>query len=229
MADHLIDDVIEIDEVKRPYACFGRPSRGNTRLVAHFQGSPPGMSPRRRSWGMIYGVDSQSFPQSGSGAMQNNVRAAREIAEARSAGYSSKLWATIPVTDGPAGSWVSFLDIVRAVVVGRGEALRVVRDDLGRFRPPDFDTVPVAILAAWFLDYGFFRFSLEQLPVAFLFGSEPVTVAEDMVGRLSVAGAQFLSGYQETDTEKRISVAPFAALTIKESMWGGPLPEEWIS
>ena len=164
-----------------------------------------------------------------SGMMQNNVRAAREISAARSEEYSSTLWATIPITNGPGGAYVSFLDVVRAAIVGRGEALWTVRDDLARFRPPEFDHVAVEVLTAWFLDYGFFRFSLEQLPVALLFGDEPVTVAEDMVGRLSVAGAQFLSGYEEPDTEKRIGVVPFAALTIKESMWGGPLPEEWIT
>jgi hypothetical protein len=84
------------------------------------------------------------------------------------------------------------------------------------------------VLAAWFLDYGFFRFSLEQLPVGLLFGSEPTDVAEEMAVRLSVAGAQFLCGYEEQDSDKRVDIVPFAALSIKEAMWGGPLPEEWI-
>jgi hypothetical protein len=160
--------------------------------------------------------------------MQNNVRAAREISEARSTDYTSQLWAMVPVVDDSDGPYVSFLEIVRAVVVGRRDALSAVWADLGRFQPPDFDRVAVAILTAWFLDYGFFRFSLQQLPVAQLFGSGPVTVDDEMVGRLSVAGARFLSGYQEAETDKRINVVPFAAMTIKESMWGGPLPEEWI-
>jgi hypothetical protein len=161
--------------------------------------------------------------------MQNNVQAAREISEARAAEYSSTLWADVPVFSGPDGSFVLFLDIVRAVVVGRGEALSHLREDLDRFQPPAFDRMAVAVLAVWFLDYGYFRFSLDQLPVGLLFGEEPVAVNEEMVGRLSIAGARFLSGYQEQDRDKRIRVAPFAALSIKESMWGGPLPEEWIS
>jgi hypothetical protein len=160
--------------------------------------------------------------------MQNNVSAAREISQTRSAAYSSALWAEVPATNGPNGAYVTFPDIVRAVIVGREKALSAARGDLGRFQPPDFDTVAVEVLAAWFLDYGFFRFSLEQVPVGRLFGPDPVAVTQEMAGRLSVAGAQFLCGYEEQDVDKRISVVPFAALTIKESMWGGPLPEEWI-
>jgi hypothetical protein len=66
-------------------------------------------------------------------------------------------------------------------------------------------------------------------PSGFSSVPDPVTVLEDMAARLSVAGAQFLCGYDEPDIDKRIGVAPFAALTIKESMWGGPLPEEWLA
>ena len=87
----------------------------------------------------------------------------------------------------------------------------------------------MAVLTAWFLDYGFFRFGLDQVPVALLFGSGPVAVTEEMGTKLAVAGARFLSGYDEQDREKRIAVVPFAAHFIKESMWGGPLPEEWIA
>jgi hypothetical protein len=162
-------------------------------------------------------------------SMQNNVRAAREISEARTAEYSSTLWAEVPVAAGPHGAYVTFPDIVRAAVVSRGAAFAGARSDLGRFPPPDFDTVAVEVLAAWFLDFGFFRFSLEQYPVGLLFGSEPVAVTEEMAIRLSVAGAQFLCGYEEQDIDKRLRVVPFAALAIKESMWGGPLPEEWIT
>jgi hypothetical protein len=161
--------------------------------------------------------------------MQNNVRAAREISEARTEEYSSTLWAQVPVLHGPQGSYVTFLDIVGAAIVGRRGALSAARSDLGRYPPPDFDRVAVAILAAWFLDYGYFRFSLEQVPVALLFGPEPVVVTEEMAGRLSVAAARFLCGPEELDTDNRMGVVPFAALAIKESMWGGPLPEEWIA
>jgi hypothetical protein len=150
--------------------------------------------------------------------MQNNVRVAREISQARTAEYSSALWAEIPVTDGPHGAYVTFPDIVRAVIVGRDAGLSAARGDLRRFQPPDFDTIAIEVLTAWFLDYGYFRFSLEQVPVGLLFGPDPVAVTQEMVGRLSVAGAQFLCGYEEQDVEKRISVVPFAALTIKESM-----------
>jgi len=160
--------------------------------------------------------------------MQNNVRAAREISEARTAEYSSTLWAEIPITKGPDGAHVTFPDIVRVAIVGREAAFAAVKGDLMRFPPPEFDTVAVAVMAAWFLDYGFLRFSLERLPVGLLFGPDPVAVTEEMAGRLSIAGAQFLCGYEEQDIDKRMSVAPFAALAIKESMWGGPLPEEWI-
>jgi hypothetical protein len=160
--------------------------------------------------------------------MQNNVRAAREISQARTAAYTSALWAGIPVTDGPQGPYVTFHDIVRAAILGREAGFSAARSDLDRFQPPDFDAVAVEVLAAWFLDYGFFRFSLEQVPVGQLFGPDPVAVTQEIAGRLSVAGAQFLCGYEEQDVDKRISVVPFAALTIKEAMWGGPLPEEWI-
>jgi hypothetical protein len=160
--------------------------------------------------------------------MQNNIRAAREISAERTSEYSSDLWADVPVKDRPAGAYVNFLDIVRAAIVGREAAFSGVRGGLGRFRPPEFDTVAVAVLAAWFLDYGFFRFSLEQVPVGQLSGSDPIPVTEEMAVRLSVAGAQFLCGYEEQDDDKRLDVVPFAALSIKEAMWGGPLPEEWI-
>jgi hypothetical protein len=160
--------------------------------------------------------------------MQNNIRAAREISAAKTAVYSSVLWAEVPLMDGPDGAYVTFLDIVRAAIVGREAAFSDARGDVGRFRPPDFDSVAIEVLAAWFLDYGFFRFSLEQLPVGLLFGSGPADVTEEMAVRLSVAGAQFLCGYEEQDSDKRVDIVPFAALSIKEAMWGGPLPEEWI-
>ncbi len=130
--------------------------------------------------------------------------------------------------DGPHGAYVTFLDIVRSAIIGREAAFSDARGDIERFRPPDFAAVAVEVLAAWFLDYGFFRFSLEQVPVGLLFGSEPIAVTEEMAIRLSVAGAQFLCGYEEQDGDRRGDVAPFAALSIKEAMWGGPLPEEWI-
>jgi hypothetical protein len=161
--------------------------------------------------------------------MKNNVRVAREISEARTAEYSLTLWAEVPVTDGPRGAYVTFPDIVRAVLVGRGAALAAAGDELGRFQSPEFDIVAVAVLAAWFLDFGFFRFALDKLPVGLLFGPEPVAVTEEMANRLSVAGAQFLCGYEEQDPDKRSRVAPFAALSIREAVWGGPLPEEWIA
>ena len=161
--------------------------------------------------------------------MQNNVGAAREISEARTAAYSATLWAEVPVVHGSHGAYVTFHDIVRAAIVGRRGALSAISGDLGRFPPSDFDRVAVAILTAWFLDFGYFRFSLQQVPVAVLFGLEPVAVTEEMAGRLSVAAARFLCGYDEQDPDKRIAVVPFAALAIKEAMWGGPLPEEWIA
>ena len=161
--------------------------------------------------------------------MQNNVRAAREISETRTAEYSSTLWAEVPIKDGPHGAYVTFPDIVRAALVGRGAAFSAARGYLGRFQPPEFDTVAVAVLAAWFLDYGFFRFSLEKFPVGLLFGPEPVPVTQEMAARLSVAGAQFLCGYEVQDTDEPSSVVPFAAHSIKETMWGGPLPEDWIA
>jgi hypothetical protein len=130
--------------------------------------------------------------------------------------------------EGSDGPYVTFPEIVGAVIVGRKAALTPARSDLHRFQPPDFDTAAVAVLAAWFLDYGYFRFSFEQVRVALLFGPDPVDVSQDTSSRLAASAAKFLSGYEEDDADKRTIVAPFAALAIKESMWGSPLPEEWI-
>jgi hypothetical protein len=160
--------------------------------------------------------------------MRNNFRAAREIVDARAADYSESLWADVPVMDGSEGPYVTFPGIVGAAIVGREAALSPMRHDLQRFPPPDFESVAVERLAAWFLDYQYFRYSLEQGPVALLFGPDPVGVNEDTGTRLAASAARFLSGYEEEDTDKRDVVAPFAALVIKESMWGSPLPEEWI-
>ena len=64
--------------------------------------------------------------------------------------------------------------------------------------------------------------------MALLFGPDPVEVDHDTGIQLAVSGAKFLSGYEEEEVEKRAGIAPFAALAIKESMWGSPLPEEWL-
>jgi len=160
--------------------------------------------------------------------MRNNVSAAREIAQARGAEYSAALWARVPVTVGPDGPFVTFPAIVSAAIVGRESALSPAREDVRRFQSPDFDGIAIAVLVAWFLDYGYFRFSFEQAPVALLFGTDPVDVNQEMASRLSVSAAQFLCGYEEEDPDKRQGAANLAALAIKESMWGGPLPEDWI-
>jgi hypothetical protein len=160
--------------------------------------------------------------------MRNNISAAREIAEARTAAYSAVLWADVALTEGTDGPYAIFPEIVRAAIVGRRSALAPLRGDLDRFPPPEFDTRAVALLAVWFLDYGFFLFSFEQAPVAQLFGPDPVAVRPEDGTRLAVAAARFLCGYQEEDAEKRAVAAPLAALSIKESMWGSALPEEWI-
>jgi hypothetical protein len=160
--------------------------------------------------------------------MRNNIDAARSIVEARTAVFSATLWAEVPVMEGSDGPYATFPGIVGAAIVGREAAFLPARSDLHRFQPPDFDTVAVAVLAAWFLDYGYFRFSFEQTRVAFLFGPDPVDVNQDTGTQLAVSGAKFLSGYEEEDADKRAHVAPLAALAIKESMWGSPLPEEWI-
>jgi len=160
--------------------------------------------------------------------MRNNISAARDIAEARSAAYSAALWADVDLTEGTDGPYATFPGIVRAAIVGRRSALSPLRGDLDRFRPPDFDTRAVALFAIWFLDYRFFVFSFEQAPVAQLFGPDPVAVSAEQGTQLAVAAARFLCGYQEEDADKRAVAAPLAALTIKESMWGSALPEEWI-
>jgi hypothetical protein len=160
--------------------------------------------------------------------MRNQVRAATEIVDARTADYSATLWADVPIMDGLDGPYVTFPGIVSAAIVGRDAALVPARDDLHRFPPPEFNAVAVGVFTAWFLDYRYFRFSFQQVPVALMFGREPVAVSEDIAARLSVAAAQFLCGYEEEDTDKRAVAAPLAALAIKEAMWGGPLPEEWI-
>jgi hypothetical protein len=160
--------------------------------------------------------------------MRNNIDAAREIVAARSAQYAATLWAEVAVLEGPGGPYATFPEIVRACIVGRQAALTPARADLERFRAPDFDPVAVEVFAAWFLDFRYFQFSFEQVQVALLFGAEPVEVSPEMGTRLSLSAAQFLCGYEEHDAEKRADAAPFAALAIKEAMWGGPLPEEWI-
>ena len=160
--------------------------------------------------------------------MRNNIDAARKIAEARTAVYSATLWEGVPMMEGPEGPYVAFPEIVGAVIVGRRAALTPARSDLHRFQPPEFDTFAVAMLTAWFLDYGYFRFSFAQVRVALLFGPDPVEVTQDVGDRLAASAARFFSGYEEEDPDKRTIVAPFAALAIKESMWGSALPEEWI-
>lgn len=161
-------------------------------------------------------------------SMRNNIDAAKAIVEARTVVYSATLWADVPIMEGSDGPYATFPGIVSAAIVGRAAAFSPVKSDLQRFQPPDFDTVAVEVLAAWFLDYSYFRFSFEQARVALLFGPDPVDVNEDTGIQLAVSGAKFLSGYEEEDADKRANVAPFAALAIKESMWGSPLPEEWI-
>jgi hypothetical protein len=160
--------------------------------------------------------------------MRNNLRAARAIVEARTADYSAALWADVPIMEGPDGPYVTFPGIVSAAIVGREAVLVPVRRDVRRFQPPEFDPVAVHVLAAWFLDYRYFQFSFEKGPVAQLFGPDPVDVSQETAARLAVSAAQFLCGYEEEDAGKRAAVAPFAALEIKESMWGSALPEEWI-
>ncbi len=160
--------------------------------------------------------------------MRNNMRAATEIVDARTADYSATLWTGVPVADGSDGPYVTFPDIVNAALVGRDAALAPARADLQRFPAPGFDTVAVEVLVSWFLDYRYFLFSFDQVPVALLFGADPVDVSHEIGTRLAVSAAQFLCGYEEEDDHKRALAAPLAALAIKESMWGGPLPEEWI-
>jgi hypothetical protein len=123
---------------------------------------------------------------------------------------------------------VSRYRIVNAAIVGRQAAFQPARRAVQDLRTPEFDVVAVEVLAAWFLDYGYFRFSFEQAKVALLFGTDPVAVEHGTGTRLAVAAAQFLCGYEEEDAAKRSAAAPLAALSIKESMWGSPLPEEWI-
>jgi hypothetical protein len=160
--------------------------------------------------------------------MRNNITAARDIAQARSSVYSAALWADVAVTEGTDGPYATFPGIVSAAIVGRPAALSPLRGDLQRFRPPDFDTRAVAVLAVWFLDYSYFVFSFEQAPVAELFGPDPVVVDPETGTRLAVAAARFLCGYHEEDADKRAVAAGLAALAIKEAMWGSALPEEWI-
>jgi hypothetical protein len=157
-----------------------------------------------------------------------DMRAAMEIVEARSDEYVAALWATVPKQEGPTGPSVTFTDIVRTAIVGRDAALMPTRGDFRRFPWPDSESFATYMITVWFLDRAYFRFALEQFPVASLFGPDPVVVTEDFLNRLSVAAAQFLAGYHQEDPEKRAQAATFAALAIKESMWGGPLPEEWL-
>jgi len=160
--------------------------------------------------------------------MRDNIEAARAIVQSRTDAYSAALWAEVPVIEGPIGTHVTFPGIVGAAIMGREAALAPVRDDVRRPAPSDLEVVAVEVLAAWFLDYNYFRFSFGQVPVALLFGADPVDVSPETGSRLAVAAAQFLCGYEEEDARKRAAATPLAALAIKESMWGSPLPEEWI-
>jgi hypothetical protein len=160
--------------------------------------------------------------------MRDNIHAARAIVQARTVEYSAALWSGVSVMDGSDGPYATFPGIVNAAIVGRQTAFMPARHDVQKLEPPEFDLVAVEVLAAWFLDYGYFRFSFEQVQVALLFGADPVAVDQGTGVRLAVAAAQFLCGYEEEDAAKRAAAAPLAALSIKESMWGRPLPEEWI-
>jgi hypothetical protein len=160
--------------------------------------------------------------------MRNNIQAARAIADERSTDYSATLWADVPLLNGPNGPYATFPEIVGAAIVGREVALLPARRDLRRFQPPEFDTVAVEVITAWFLDYRYFLYGVDQVPVALLFGTDPVVVSRETGSRLAVSAAQFLCGYEEEDAEKRALAAPLAALAIKEAMWGSPLPEDWI-
>jgi hypothetical protein len=160
--------------------------------------------------------------------MRHNMEAARAIVEGRTDAYSAALWAEVPLTEGPTGRYVTFPGIVGAAIMGREAALAPARNDVRRRAPSDLEVVAVEVLAAWFLDYNYFRFSVGRLPVALLFGNDPVDVSPEASARLAVAAAQFLCGYEEEDAGKRAASTPLAVLAIKESMWGSPLPEEWI-
>jgi hypothetical protein len=172
---------------------------------------------------VVYGAEGD-WP----GLMRNNIEAARTIAEARSADYTAALWADVPLLNDSNGRYATFPEIVGAAIVGRGPALLPTRTDLRRYQPPDFDPVAVEVITAWFLDYRYFLYSVDQVRVALLFGTDPVVVTPETGSRLAVSAAQFLSGYEEENAEKRALAAPLASLAIKEAMWGSPLPEEWI-
>jgi hypothetical protein len=161
-------------------------------------------------------------------AMRSQVEVARHVAGERTDAYSAALWSLVPIVDGPTGPHVTFPAIVYAAIAGRRDALGPARSELSTYQPPDGNRVAVYFLTAWFLDHGYFRFSLAHVPVAQLFGPDPVEVSDEFVNRLSVSAAQFLSGYEEHDAERRTEASALAALAIKESMWGGPLPEAWI-
>jgi hypothetical protein len=160
--------------------------------------------------------------------MRSQVEMARHVAGERTDAYSAALWSLVPGVDGPAGPHVTFPAIVYAAIAGRQAALGPARNDLSSYQPPDGNRVAVYFLTAWFLDYGYFHFSLGRGPVAQLFGADPLPVNDEFVNRLSVSAAQFLAGYEELEAERRPEASALAALAIKESMWGGPLPEAWI-
>ena len=105
--------------------------------------------------------------------MRNNIDAAKAIVEARTAAYSAVLWADVPIMEGSDGPYATFPEIVNAAIVGREAALSPVRSDVRRFQAPDFDAVAVEVLAAWFLDYGYFRFSFDTSPSGSAFRSGP--------------------------------------------------------
>ncbi len=123
--------------------------------------------------------------------------------------------------DGTHGQYASFPGIVTAAVNLRNVALQPMMVQLHNVGERE----ALEALTCWYLDCMFFRFCFERVQVALLFGRDPVSVSDDVADRVAVTSAQFLFRLTETSPEDLIITA---SLTIRERLWSGPPPAEWL-
>src|ERR1700691_4391846 len=99
-----------------------------TPAILWWRPRPPARCPRSRLWpGWPWATTERPEPGDQDPSMRNNISAARDIAEARTAAYSSALWADVALTEGTDGPYATFPEIVRAAIVGRRAALAPLR------------------------------------------------------------------------------------------------------
>jgi len=155
-------------------------------------------------------------------AVRELTALAKRIALEFSARYSLDLWAEVPVMDGTQGPYASLPGMVFAAVTCRNTALQPMRSQLH----DDQNRDTLEALVVWYLDCMFFRFCLEQVQVALLFGMNPVSVSDDVADRVAVSAAQFLFGLSSELSPDDLMVA--APLAIRQRLMNGSPPSEWL-